>query len=213
MADEPKKVMAGDFSGLPLKALIGAPLKATADANAMLARSQTQFLLSTCFDSVDGKLRPKILNFNLERSVVNADGTLADEKASMEISIPLMTLIPMNSLAVQELNVAFEMEVKNSTEYIHKSQSQQKNEATGDISSPYESDKFSVEMHGTLARSRKSESSGSSAVKDNSSARYEITMKAGQLPLAKGITTIIDMFAKGIAPIQLKATDDKGSDE
>ena len=44
--------MAQQFSGLPIKALIGAPLLAAAEANSKMALSQTQFLLSTCFNTI-----------------------------------------------------------------------------------------------------------------------------------------------------------------
>ncbi|WP_208856788.1 DUF2589 domain-containing protein [Pseudoalteromonas rubra] len=49
--------MAQQFSGLPMKSLIGGPLKAATDANGMMARTQTQFMLSTCFDKSTGGLR------------------------------------------------------------------------------------------------------------------------------------------------------------
>ena len=208
--------MKGQFGGLPLKALIGAPLKATADANAMLARSQTQFILSTCFEPTgenNGNLRPKLLKFKIERTILKADGTPAPQKAEMEISIPLLTIIPMNTLAVDELNVSFEMEVKSSTEYKHEDSSVLKNESQGEVTNPYHSDRFSCEMHGTLASSSKNQSSNSSSGSNTSHARYDITMHAGKLPLPTGITTIIDMFSKSIAPIQLKDDSGKASTE
>ena len=53
-------------------------------------------------------------------------------------------------------------------------------------------------MHGTLTNSK--DQSG----KNSGNARYEIKMHAGKSPLPLGLTTIIDVFAKNIAPIQLK---------
>ena len=66
--------MAQQFSGLPVKSLISAPLLAGAEANGKMAIMQTQFLLSTCFntdgdgDSVNYK--PIMINMTLTRSVV-----------------------------------------------------------------------------------------------------------------------------------------------
>lgn len=201
MADNNAKSggIAREFGGLPLKALIGAPLKAAADANGMLARSQTQFILSTCFDADEsGKLVPKMIEFDIHRTVINHDGTVADETAKMSFSIPMLTLVPINTLAVDELDVAFEMEVKSSREYNHESVEDEKNASKGHLTSPYNADKFSCEMHGTLTNSK--DQSG----KNSGNARYEIKMHAGKSPLPLGLTTIIDVFAKNIAPIQLK---------
>ena len=51
MATQDKLVsMARQFSGLPMKELIGAPLVAASEANNMMALSQTKFLLETCFE-------------------------------------------------------------------------------------------------------------------------------------------------------------------
>lgn len=202
MAEKGK--ISNTFSGLPLKALLGAPLKATADANAMLARSQTQFILSTCFDKSDSgdKLIPKMITFKLERGVINPDGSLSKEKVGMDFSIPLLSIIPLNTLAVDELDVSFEMEVKSSTEHNHETHDDLKHASEGKLTNSYKSDRYSCEMHGTLAR--KSSRSDDSSESSSAHARYDIKLHAGQSPLPTGLTTILDIFSKNIAPIQLK---------
>lgn len=204
--DKPKSYITKQFSGLPMKALIGAPLKAAADANGMLARSQTQFILSTCFDTDkenNDRLVPKMISFNIERTVIDADGNIAPKTATMGFSIPLLTLIPINTLAVDELDIAFEMEVKSSSEYNHETSTDAEQAAHGQMTSPYQADKFSCEMHGTLTNANAESSTGTRG----GNARYEIKLHAGKSPLPLGLTTIIDAFTKNIAPIQLKKGD------
>ncbi len=199
-----------EFSGLPLKALLGAPLKATADANAMLARSQTQFMLSTCFEKkpdADGqeRLSPKMIQFKLERAVINPDGSVAKVPAEMNFTIPLLTLVPLSSLAVDELDISFEMEVKSSTEHnFEKAEDREKSADGNDVTHPYRSDHFTCEMHGTIAKSSRSNQSEDGSRSATANARYDIKLHAGKLPLPVGLTTIIDIFSKNIAPIQLK---------
>ena len=41
--------MAQQFTGLPMRSLIGGPLTAAAQANSMMAVTQTKFMLNTCF--------------------------------------------------------------------------------------------------------------------------------------------------------------------
>ncbi|WP_199609096.1 DUF2589 domain-containing protein [Flocculibacter collagenilyticus] len=194
--DNDKSPIARQFSGLPLKALIGAPLKATADANGMMARSQTQFVLSTCFNQSDEEpdiLSPVMVKFKMERQVVDESGQPSDSVA-MNFTVPLMTLIPINSLAVEKLNVAFEMEVKSSTQCNSESSEDIKKAANQKVANDYKGQQFTSELHGTIA-------SNSST---SSSAKYEVSIEAGQLPLPKGITAIIDVFTKGIAPMPTK---------
>lgn len=196
MAQQNENYMTKQFTGLPLKALIGAPLKAATDANGMIAKAQTALLLDTCFEPGEGEgdsLKPIMLSFDIERSVIDKDGKTLPETAKMRVSLPLLTLIPINSIAVETLKVSFEMEVRSSTE--HKSQSDGKQHGSSD-----EDEEFGTQMYGSVAKSGKSEQSG----KNSSTAHYEIELQAGQLPLPKGLTTIIDAFAKNIAPIPLK---------
>ena len=201
-----KSSITSDFGGMPLKALIGAPLKAAADANGMLARSQTQFLLSTCFEKIDGSenLTPKMLEFNVTRQVIQGNGKASETPLSMKVSVPLLTLIPLNSLAVETLDVSFEMEVKSSTEYMHEDETLRRDEMKGNITHPYQSDKFSCEIYGSLGNTSYHNNKNKRSAKTNSSGQYDIKLHAGQLPLPTGLTTIIDMLAKSIAPIQQK---------
>ena len=99
MATQDKLVsMARQFSGLPMKELIGAPLVAASEANNMMALSQTKFLLETCFElTTEGEKevhRPIMITMTVTRQVINADGS---EAAPVErnVSIPLLTIVPM----------------------------------------------------------------------------------------------------------------------
>ncbi len=210
--------MAQQFSGLPIKSLIGAPLKAAADANGMMARTQTQFMLTTCFnkseDSSDpkkSKLEPIMIEFNLTRSVIKADGS-PGEPATTTFTLPLLTLIPLNSLAVDDVKVHFEMEVKSSMSNDKETSSSSDTSAKAEMSASYNAGLFSVEVSGSVSHNSKSSSSEKQHYESSNQAKYEIDVHAGQLPLPKGVTTIIDAFTKNIAPIQLKP-DEKDGDE
>jgi len=197
--------MAQQFSGLPMKSLLGAPLKAATDANFMMARTQTQFLLSTCFNKVGDDLEPIMVAFNITRSIVKQDGTPATPPtAVVKFTLPLLTLIPLNSLAVDDIKVHFEMEVKSSTSKDNESSNEQETAAKADITAKYNAGLFSVEVHGSVSHNSKSTSSQKEHYEASNQAKYEVDVHAGQLPLPAGVTTIINAFTKNIDPIMLK---------
>lgn len=200
--------MAQQFSGLPIKSLIAAPLDAATNANAMMARTQTQFMLSTCFDedSTTGDLAPIMIKFTATRSVINADGTPAGT-ASTSFELPLLTIIPLNSLAVDDVKVHFEMEVKSSQSKDNETSSEQETAAKGSFKAKYNAGLFSVSVSGSVSSTSKNTSTSKEHYEASNQAKYEIDVHAGQLPLPKGVTTIIDAFTKNIAPIQLKEGD------
>jgi hypothetical protein len=208
MATQDKLVsMANQFSGLPMKDLIGAPLIAASEANNMMALSQTKFLLETCFELIkDGEKeihKPIMINMTVTRPVLNSDGS-AGESVETDFNLPLMTIIPINSLAVDEMNFSFEMEVKSSfaTDTIDEKSSEDKDEKG--IGHTLNKGTVTSELTGTVASSQQSDSKDSSSYKKSNAAKYEINAHAGQLPLPVGVTTIIETFSNAIAPIQLK---------
>lgn len=200
--------MAQQFSGLPVKSLISAPLLAGAEANSKMAITQTQFLLSTCFNvTEDGDNKnydPIMINMTLTRSVVKADGSAGDP-VKTRFDLPLMTIMPLNSLAVDDISVKFEMEVKSSFSNDKETSSESESAAEGSFSARVGFGCFSAEVSGSVSSSSKSASSEKSHYEKSNSARYEINAHAGQLPLPEGVTTIIQAFSQCIAPIQLKA--------
>src|SRR5699024_4477592 len=125
--------MAQQFSGLPMSSLIGAPLNAAAKANSAMAVTQTKFILDTCFehqsdpDNPDNQTdyNPIMINMTLTRPIIHPpeDAPTEDnpnpapsgiDTATTTFNLPLLTVIPINSLGVDNATVTFEMEVKSS---------------------------------------------------------------------------------------------------
>jgi len=210
MADNNRALvsMAQQFSGLPVKSLISAPLIAGAEANSKMAITQTQFLLSTCFniDATDPNnvdYKPIMINMTLSRPVINADGT-AGTPAETKFNLPLLTIMPLNSLAVDDVTVDFEMEVKSSFSNDKENSTESESAAEGSFSAKVGYGCFSAEVSGSVSASSKSASSEKSHYEKSNSAKYTIHAHAGQLPLPEGVTTIIQAFSQNVAPIQLK---------
>lgn len=200
--------MAQQFSGLPIKSLIASPLLAGAQANARMAVTQTQFLLSTCFNYNGGNYTPIMINMILSRSIIDEHGKVMDEPATTNFDLPLLTIMPLNSLAVDDVSVNFEMEVKSSFSNDKESSQESERSAEGSFSAKYGIGCFSAEVSGSVSASSKSSSSEKSHYEKSNSAKYDIHAHAGQLPLPQGVTTIIQAFSQNIAPIQLKAEGD-----
>jgi hypothetical protein len=200
--------MAQQFSGLPMDALIGGPLNAAAKANAAMALTQTSFLLDTCFKKDGESYEPIMINMSLTRGVIQASDT-PDAPPSIDsfvtkFELPLLTIIPLNSLGVDNVDIAFEMEVKSSYgEDTHEEKAKElKAEASFEAKVGY--GPFSATVKGSVSYDQKESSSKDTHYQKSNSAKYTLNIHAGQLPLPKGVTTIIDAFSKSIEPIEVK---------
>lgn len=221
--------IAQQFSGLPMQSLIGGPLCAAAEANAQMAHTQSEFILKTCFNSRISKLNlsqwdyqekkyinvvreeklydPIMINLEMIRPALDEDGNqIVDDKGNLappaifQIKIPLMSVIPINSLAVQSVDINFEMEVKSSFEekVAEKSGSEKKAEVGFEAEVGYAFVKATIKGSASYSSSESKERD--THYQKSNNAKYTVAVKAGQLPMPTGIITILDLYTKNMFP-------------
>lgn len=203
--------MAQQFSGLPMNALIGGPLNAAAKANAAMALTQTKFMLDTCFskEQNNGNYKPIMIQMQLERGVLTPEagsgGSTDIQNITTSFNLPLLTIIPLNSLAVDTVDISFEMEVKSS----YSDEQSKKTQTTIKAESSFEAKvgwgPVSVSVKGSASYDKQDASTHNTHYQKSNSAKYTVGVHAGQLPLPKGVNTIIEAFTKAIEPIKMPA--------
>jgi len=219
--------MAQQFSGLPMGSLIGGPLNAAAEGNANMAMTQTKFMLDTCFtkqaikggDAQKGPFnyKPIMIDMTLTRGVITPanpdDPNSKTEIQPVETSfkLPLLTVIPLNSLAVDEVDIKFEMEVKSSFGEEKSQESSQKVSAEASFEAKVGYGPFSATVRGSASYDKEDKSKSSSHYEASNSAKYTVHVHASQLPLPRGVNTIIDAFTKSVEPLTMP-TDGKDDD-
>ncbi len=216
--------MAQQFSGLPMESLIGGPLNAAAKANSAMALTQTKFLMDTCFASKEvGKdkekkitYEPVMIDMILTRGVIIPATKDGDNPSITQVetkfSLPMLTILPLNSLAVETVDVTFEMEVKSSFSEEQTSTKERESKGEGSFEAKLGWGPLSVTVKGSASYSSKDAETHNTHYQKSNSAKYTVNVHAGQLPLPKGVNTIIEAFAQSIQPIQLpaaKKTDSK----
>ena len=208
--------MSQQFSGLPMESLIGGPLNAAAKANSAMALTQTRFMLDTCFNMAkedkDGKTiptqyEPIMIDMILTRSVISEDkdGKVSVTPASTKFTLPLLTILPINSLAVETVDINFEMEVKSSFSEDDNKAKESESKGEGSFETKLGWGPLSVSIKGSASYSSKDSETHNTHYEKSNSAKYTVNVHAGQLPLPKGVNTIIEAFTKTIQPIELKS--------
>lgn len=212
--------MAQQFSGLPMEDLIGGPLNAAAKANSAMAMTQTKFMIDTCFnlkkEGSEIQYSPIMIDMVLTRGVITP-GTPGDPKAtpaipatttaiqqvSTKFSLPLLTIMPLNSLAVETVDIGFEMEVKSSFSETENRNHESSKEGNASFETKFGWGPLSVSIKGSASYSSKDSETHNTHYEKSNSAKYTVNVHAGQLPLPKGVNTIIEAFAQSIQPITM----------
>ena len=175
------KFLSSLSTGQSLESLITAPLTAVSKANAMMLSGQAQFIIDQCFKKHNGIYSPVLIKMEY---------TAARGKKEY-FYIPLLTLLPMNTLAVDKVDVKFNVEVTSTV-----SHESQKKVSDNDAKPRIIQKKAKIG-----AKIGSSEKSGSTA------GGIAVSIKAKQIPLTKGITTIIDLYSKNIITSSEKNND------
>ncbi|MCI8483105.1 MAG: DUF2589 domain-containing protein [Lachnospiraceae bacterium] len=180
--------IAEQFAGLDMKSLIGGPLTAAADASILLARSTADFINDVGFDA-NGRVRTA--SFGYQRRSANDDGTSNLEE--MKVAVPVLAIVPIPNLQVDEVNVLFDMEVKQSEK------SEKATDLGASLSGSAKFGPIKVNITGSVS------SHSSNTRSSDNSAKYHVDVRASNHGTPEGLSRVLDMMASCISPMLISS--------
>ena len=190
MADELVN-MSSQFSGLPMKDLIGGPLQAACDAQTLLANASANFIKDIGLqEGEQGQFAARTVDFGFTRPKQLPDGSVTTEHVDLEV--PLLAIVNTPSLSVKEAEVNFTMSVSSSTSSEQTSDSSASLDATAKMN--YGIFSMKVHVHGQVS------SHSSNTRKSDNSAKYDVRVLARDDGPPEGLMKVLDMLNGAIAP-------------
>ena len=200
--------MADQFKGLPMQELIGGPLMAVCDAQTKLAKSTAQYIKEIGMvekEDADGKvievnnkpvLETRQVEFSYNQpmqdnsSPAPATGTGATsiQQAKVDISAPLLAIVPIPALRIEDVEIEFNMEVKSSA------QSKSSHDESVKASASFGWGPFSASVQGSVSAHNEQ------TRKSDNSAKYHVKVTAKQAETPEGLSKILDMLSQSISP-------------
>ncbi|MBQ2803042.1 MAG: DUF2589 domain-containing protein, partial [Lachnospiraceae bacterium] len=181
--------IAEQFAGLNMEQLIGGPLSAAADASAQLANSTAEFINRVGFDA-EGKVRT--VAFGYEKRSVNEDGT--SNLDEMKVAVPMLAIVPIPNLQVDEVNILFDMEVKQSE------RQESSKDLSGSMSGSLNMGIVKVSVTGSVSAHQ------SNTRSTDNSAKYHVDVRATNHGTPEGLARVLDMMAANVAPVLVGST-------
>ena len=187
--------MQNQFSGLPMDQLIGGPLTAACDSQLKLAKSTSDFIQQIGFYDDNGLSKSRTADFSFERNIVTGKDALGNdihEAETVKLSVPMLAIVNVPTLQVDEVDITFDMEVKSSESHSDGVDTEASMSASGRVGwGPISA---SVSISGSV--SAHSENTRSS---DNS-AKYHVRVHACQTGTPEGLSRVLDIIAAAVAP-------------
>lgn len=180
-----------------IESIISAPLVAASKANVMMLTGQTRFLLNYCFDKKEDVYKPTMVTMTLSRSTIASDKTPLEadhiQVSEMAFQMPLLCLLPLNSLGIDKVKVDFDLEITSFGSYVP---------TTTNISDIMH---HKAVLNGRVASQRRTSSTDADN-KDRISSHLKVSINAGSLPLPPGVISVIDLYTKAIQPVPYTPT-------
>lgn len=147
---------------------------------------------------------PAVMSPDGKTVVVPATAT-SIQSMTTQFNLPLLTIVPLNSLAVDTVDITFEMQVNSSFSEDQSEQKSSESKGEGSFEAKVGWGPISVTIKGSASYDSKDSSTHDTHYQKSNSAKYTVNVHAGQLPLPKGVNTIIEAFTQSISPISLSA--------
>lgn len=184
--------IASQFSGLPMESLIGGPLQAACNAQSQLAKATANFINDVGLKAdKEGNLTTRTVDFKATRPAQLPDGTIVQEEIS--IQAPVLSIVPIPALLVDEVDIKFNMEIKSSTE------DKESSDMKGSFAAKAGWGPFSVKISGSASSHRES------TRKTDNSAKYEVHVHAKQMDPPEGMMRILDHLIAACEPRAISA--------
>src|ERR1035437_3544066 len=111
----------GREMALPMEQIIGGPLQAIIRAQSLAASATASFIEQVCLNSVTSGNPPnqtttmtaRTVDFSFSRQKPNADGTAVTAE-TVALTVPLLTIIPVPFIRIQQATIDFECTVSSS---------------------------------------------------------------------------------------------------
>lgn len=184
-----------EFRGAAIADLIGAPMVAIVEANDMMAKRQVKLLMQSCFSDAGDAYEPIMIAMSIRRGVIDP----GDDRDSMSIrqietsfQVPLITLLPINSLAIEGVDVGFDVDIQTYQEVDDGDDT-----LFGNVSS---SRTRLYELAGKIGSGYRNKTE-STDVGDSRTSAVSINVSTSSLPLPLGVSTILQVYSKSIYPL------------
>lgn len=202
--------MSDQFGGLDMASLIGGPLKAACDAQSMMASATAKFIQDVGTEVVDkdkGTRKLRTTAFSFARSITDEKtGKIKTENVSM--NVPLLAIVKVPTLAIDNVDVTFDMEVKSSTT----SENKKDEDASLEVNGGYKFGGFHVDA--TIKGSVSCHESNTRS--SDNSAKYHVQVHAKDYGMPEGLSRMLDVLATACTPTAIEASEtdgDQGGDQ
>lgn len=182
-------VALGQLSALPFKNIIGGPLTASIEAQALAAKTTVEFIRAVGMQEVNGKLEAINVEFSYQ------DGTGAFRR----LRVPILTVIPIPFIVIDTVDIDFKARIAASAQQSSEESSSSEAKIGVQASARWGTRGFGASVSVDASYSAKKDSKASQESKYSVEYTMDVHVHASQAGLPQGMAQILNILQDGIS--------------
>lgn len=193
----PSQVATSALQAIPFGSIIGGPLKAAIEAQAMAAQTSWQFI-----QEVGLTVNPQ----TNQKEAVNVSFQFMQDGRMVQLNVPLLTIVPIPYIAIQNVDINFKANISASSSSVQESSSSQSIDAGADIKAKAGWGPFSVEANMKANYSSKKDSKATQDSRYSVEYTMDVAVKAGQDSMPAGLAKVLELLGSAMDVSNPKGT-------
>lgn len=185
----PSQVATSALQAIPFGSMIGGPLKACIEAQAMAAQTSWQFIqevgLNT--DPNTGK-----------REAVNVSFEFLQNGRMVQLNVPLLTIVPIPYIAIHDIDINFKANISASSSSVSEQSSSSALDAGAEVTAGVKVGPFHMDAKMNANYSSKKDSKATQDSKYSVEYTMDVAVKAGQDSMPAGLAKVLELLGNAL---------------
>lgn len=186
----PSQVATNALAGLPFSQIIGSPLKAAIEAQAMAAQTTWKFI-----QEVGLNTDPE----TGEKKAVNVSFDFLQNGKEARLNVPLLTIVPIPYIAINTIDIAFKAKINAESSSHNEASESSETSAGGSLSASVGWGPFKASLNASASYSSKKDSKATQDSKYSVEYTLDIAVKAGQDSMPAGLARVLDILNNSLS--------------
>lgn len=192
----PSQVATSALQAIPFGSIIGGPLKACIEAQAMAAQTSWKFIQEVGLNTKE----------NGDKEAVNVTFQFVKDGRMAQLNVPLLTIVPIPYIAINSIDINFKANISASSSSVSETSSSQTIDAGGEAKGKIGYGPFSLEASFKANYSSKKDSKATQSSQYSVEYTMDVAVKAGQDSMPAGMAKVLELLGNSLSVENPKGT-------
>jgi hypothetical protein len=189
ISNAPSQVATNALQAIPFSSMIGGPLNACIEAQAMAAKTSWDFI-----QEVGLNIDPN----TGEKKAVNVSFSFIQNGREVQLNVPLLTIVPIPYIAIHSIDINFKANISASSSSVTEQSNSTAFDASAEVNAGFKKGPFHMDAKLKANYSSKKDSKATEESKYSVEYTMDIAVKAGQDSMPAGLAKVLELLGNSL---------------